>query len=160
MSKNNRAIRILNNHLNAYNKDPIDGIIIESTDNALKLTFTLIGPKNTPWEDYPMFGTIEINDSYPFTPPNIKFSSKTLHPNIYKDGKICLSILNNQQDEFGYFQKNELWSPALDIRCIFLSIMSMFHEPNLESPADVDSCVLYRNDRKKLTLDIRKLMNS
>jgi ubiquitin-protein ligase len=153
-----RAIKIKTNQLKAYNKDILDGLdLIEDESNSLKILFTLTGPKETPWEDCIMHGYVLCPENYPFGPPSIVFSTKTNHPNIYKDGKVCLSILNNKQDETGYFQQSELWTPALDLRCIFLCIINLFNEPNLESPADLDACILYRNNIKKFTQTVRKL---
>jgi ubiquitin-protein ligase len=156
----NRAIRIINNQLNIYNKEPIDGLIFnQDEENTLKVNFVLIGPKDTPWDSCIINGSIFFPENYPFSPPSIKFNNNLYHPNIYKDGKVCLSILNSTQDETGYFQKSELWSPALDIRCVFLCILNLFTEPNLESPADLDSCIMYRSDQKKLYKIIRNEFN-
>lgn len=153
-----RAIKITTNQLKAYNKDPFDGLdLIQDETNSLKVLFTLTGPKETPWEDCVMHGYVLCPDNYPFVPPSIVFSTKTNHPNIYKDGKVCLSILNNKQDETGYFQQSELWTPALDLRCIFLCIINLFNEPNLESPADLDACIMYRNNIRNFTRSVRKL---
>lgn len=30
---------------------------------------------------------------YPFSPPSVQFQSQILHPNIYKDGKVCITSL-------------------------------------------------------------------
>jgi ubiquitin-protein ligase len=157
---NNLSGRILVKQLENYNKDPIDNVIIEQDQsNMFKLNFIITGPEGTPWDSHIMLGKIDIPNDYPMSPPKIKFTSRTYHPNIYNDGKVCLSILNLNQDETGYFRKSELWSPVLDFRCVFLCIMNLFHEPNLESPADLDSCLLYRTDRKKLRSLILKEMN-
>ena len=156
-----RAIRIATNQLASYNKAPIDGLhLIQDPNNALKINFTLIGPKETPWEDFVMNGIIDLPHNFPFAPPKLNFTTKTYHPNIHNDGKVCLSILNAEQDETGYFKASELWSPVLDIRCIFLCILNLFTEPNLESPANLDACILYRNDIKMLTKMIRKEANN
>jgi len=152
-----RATRIVTNQLAAYEKSPLEGLhIIQDPNNALKANFTLVGPKDTPWEDFIMNGIITFPADYPFKPPEPKFTTKTYHPNIYPDGKICLSILNSVQDETGYFKESELWTPALGITQLFLCILNIFTEPNLESPANLDTCILYRNDIKTLTKMIRR----
>ncbi len=156
-----RAIKITSNQIKAYYKDPLDGLeLLQDEQNSLKIQFTLTGPKESPWEDCIMNGYIMCPNNYPFEPPSVVFTTKTNHPNIYKDGKVCMSILNNKQDETGYFQQSELWSPALDLRCIFLCIINLFNEPNLESPADLDACILYRSDIKKFTRNVRKLFDN
>jgi ubiquitin-protein ligase len=155
-----RASRIITNQLNQYIKDPLNGIdFYQDEQNILNLSFTLIGPKETPWEDIMLKGIIVFPENYPFSPPKLQFLSRTFHPNIYPDGKICLSILNDKQDETGYFKANELWSPVLDIRSVFLCIQNLFTEPNLESPANLDACIMYRNDLKGFTKMIRKEYN-
>lgn len=32
--------------------------------------------------------------NYPMSPPEFKFVRPLFHPNIYKDGKLCISILH------------------------------------------------------------------
>jgi ubiquitin-protein ligase len=154
----NNSLKVCFNQLREYNKDPVDNVILEQDpEDATKVNFTIIGPNDTPWVEYIMFGHVTIPNNYPFVPPVVKFTTKTFHPNIYSDGSVCLSILNSTQDETGYFQQSELWSPVLNLRIIFLCIMNLFHEPNLESPADLDACILYRNDQKKLRQMLRNL---
>ena len=156
-----RTIKIINSQIKAYNNDPLDGLeLIYDQSNGLKVFFVLTGPNDSPWENCVMNGYVECPKDYPFSPPKIIFTTKTNHPNIYKDGRVCLSILNDKQDETGYFQQCELWTPALDFRCVLLCIINLFNEPNLESPADLDACILYRNDIRTFTLNIRKLFDS
>lgn len=152
-----RAIRIITNQLAAYEKSPLDGLYLnQDPNNALKINFTLVGPKETPWEDLVIKGIINIPSNYPFGPPEPKFTTKTYHPNIYPDGKVCLSILNSVQDETGYFKESELWTPALGLTQVFLCILNLFTEPNLESPANLDAKILYQNDIKSFTKMVRK----
>lgn len=53
---------------------------------------------------------LEFTEEYPNKPPKVKFTSKLFHPNIYKDGNICLDILNTN------------WSPIYDVSSILTSI--------------------------------------
>jgi hypothetical protein len=67
--------------------------------------------------------------------------------------------LLNKSDETGYFQESELWKPTLDLKIVFLCIINLFIEPNLESPANLDACVMYRNDKRELAKLIRSNLN-
>jgi len=153
-----RAIKNILKQLELYNKDPIPGLSFEQVPNdAMTLNFTLIGPSDCAWEGCLMNGTITFPEKYPFEPPVLKFITKTFHPNIYTNGKVCLSILNANRDETGYFQASELWSPVLDIKTVFICITNLFVEPNLESPADLDAAIEFRKDNKKYTKKIRSM---
>jgi ubiquitin-protein ligase len=37
---------------------------------------------------------LEFPPNYPFEPPTMRFCSEFWHPNVYKDGKVCISILH------------------------------------------------------------------
>ena len=151
------AAKIIMKHFEKYNQDPNPNINIEEPSNIFKWNFILIGPKDTPWEDEIYEGIIEFPQNYPFSPPIIRFVSNLYHPNIYKDGKVCISILHEGVDEFGYEASSERWSPCQTIQTIFLSILSLFYDPNCDSPANVDASKMYRDNKDELTRYIRSL---
>jgi ubiquitin-protein ligase len=150
------SAKIIAKHYEKYNKDPIDNLSIEDPKNDIyKWNFILTGPKDTPWEDELYEGIIIFPTNYPFSPPQIKFTSGLFHPNVYPDGKLCISILHEGVDEYGYEDTSERWSPVQTISSIFLSILSLFHSPNCDSPANVDASVMYKNNLEQLIKRIR-----
>lgn len=38
---------------------------------------------------------LKIPKNYPMSPPQFRFTRPLFHPNIYKDGKLCISILHS-----------------------------------------------------------------
>ena len=53
---------------------------------------------------------------YPLNPPKMRFISKIFHPNIYPDGRVCISILHAPGDDpLGYELSNERWSPVQSV---------------------------------------------
>ena len=89
------------------------GIYIEfDEDNMMKAKALIIGPKDTLYENGFLFFTITFPNNYPYSPPDIKYHSQNnirVHPNIYVNGKICLSILGNMVWSFmdicdGYYK--------------------------------------------------------
>lgn len=70
---------------------------------------------------------LEFTEEYPNKPPKVKFTSKLFHPNIYKDGNICLDILSTN------------WSPIYDVSSILTSIQSLLSDPNPNSPANAEA---------------------
>ncbi|KYK59513.1 ubiquitin-conjugating enzyme E2 [Drechmeria coniospora] len=88
--------------------------------------------------------------TYPHMPPSFAFQRPVpFHPNIYPTGQLCISILHPpEEDEYGYEDASERWSPVQSPETILLSIISLFHSPNEESPANVEAARLLREERE------------
>ena len=94
-------------------------------DNNLFLWTGIIeGPPDTPYEGGKFKLRMKFPKDYPFSPPKVVFLTKVYHPNITKDGLICLDTLNKQ------------WSAALTVGKVLLSIMSLLSDPNPNDPLD------------------------
>jgi ubiquitin-conjugating enzyme E2 G1 len=47
------------------------------------------------------------------------------HPNVYPDGKVCISILHPpEEDKYGYESAAERWSPVQTPETILISVVS------------------------------------
>jgi len=86
---------------------------------------------------------------YPYQPPTFRFTNKTLtHPNIYRDGRLCISILHTPgEDEQSGEQACERWSPLQGVESVLRSVLLLLDDPEINSPANVDAGVLYRDRR-------------
>jgi ubiquitin-protein ligase len=91
-------------------------------------------------------------------PPAVKFNSKLFHPNVYVDGKLCISILHEGNDATGYEHEIERWRPIQNIRTIFLSIISLLNEPNPDSAANIDAAKMLRDNKKEYCKRIQSEM--
>ena len=70
------------------------------------------------------------------------FSEQLTNEKVYKDGKVCISILHPPgEDAMSGELPEERWLPTQTIPTIVLSIMSMINDPNIESPANIDASV-------------------
>jgi ubiquitin-conjugating enzyme E2 G1 len=98
---------------------------------------------------------------YPQSPPTCRFTSEMWHPNVYADGRVCISILHSAGDDpMGYESAAERWSPVHTVETIMISIISMLSSPNDESPANIDAAKEWREDRagfrKRVARIVRK----
>jgi ubiquitin-conjugating enzyme E2 A len=144
---NKFALTRLSKELNKLNTDAkIEGINIEKTDNLFFWKAQIKGPIATPFENGIFDITLTFNSDYPVKPPSVKFLTPMFHPNIYRDGKICIDILQGE------------WSPVQNIRTILLSILSLLTDPNPDSPANRDAALLYMNDRKTYEEKVKELI--
>jgi len=59
-------------------------------------TIMIQGPSRTPYEDGLFFFDVQLPSDYPNSPPvffYISYCSDRLNPNLYEDGKVCVSLL-------------------------------------------------------------------
>lgn len=155
-----QALRHVMTRFREYNKDPIDGFFCEPSDDVLKWKFTLLGPHNTPFEGEMLKGTITFPVTFPNVPPVIQFTSQIYHPNIYPDGKVCMSILHDTREENFYDRPEEKWLPVHTIQSIVLSMLLIIQEPNLESPANLEAAKLMRDNKIQYYRKLRKMFIS
>ena len=114
------------------------GIKIEPReDDIFTWDAEITGGIGTPHEGltYKLLVRIDKED-YPKKPPSIKFISKIYHPNVYRDGQICIDILQSE------------WTPTLRIISALISIQSMLDDPNPNSPANRDSAMVFMKDKE------------
>uniref|UniRef100_A0A1I8B6H6 UBIQUITIN_CONJUGAT_2 domain-containing protein n=1 Tax=Meloidogyne hapla TaxID=6305 RepID=A0A1I8B6H6_MELHA len=134
------ALRRLQQELADVTENPIEGIKIHSVgENIFIWKVAIFGAPGT------IYQTLTFPPKYPFEPPSMRFDNPIFHPNVYKDGKVCISILHPPgHDMLSGESASERWNPAQGVRSIMLSVISMLNEPNTSSPANVDASVSYR----------------
>jgi ubiquitin-conjugating enzyme E2 G1 len=78
---------------------------------------------------------------------------------VYPDGKVCISILHPPgTDQFNSGETaDERWRPILGVESIILSVISMLNDPNINSPANIDAAVEYRDHRDNYVKKVKKL---
>lgn len=85
--------------------------------------------------------------TYPYNPPDFKFLRPLYHPNIYPDGRLCISILHAPgDDEMSGELAAERWSPVQRVETVLLSVLSLLDDAEVSSPANVDAGVMLRNN--------------
>ncbi|KAJ3783382.1 hypothetical protein GGU10DRAFT_361067 [Lentinula aff. detonsa] len=105
MSRMNREYRILMNSL------PENILVRAYEDRADLVRSLIIGPSNTPYQDCPFVIDWHLVE-YPQSAPVAHFHSLTngngrVNPNLYEEGKVCLSILNTWTGD-----RNESWDAS------------------------------------------------
>ena len=118
----------------------------------------IIGPPSTLYEEGMFKATLEFPQDFPNNPPVMRFVSDMWHPNVYEDGVVCISILHPPGDD----PRNELetaeerWRPILGVEQIILSVISLFADPNADSPANVDAAVEFRENPDDFKRKVRR----
>ena len=138
-------MNILAKQLRDVQKDDELGasIGLENDDDLFLWNIVFEGPDDTLYEGGYFKATLKFPDDYPNSPPVMQFQSKMWHPNIYPDGKVCISILHPPgTDQFNAQETaEERWRPILGVESILMSVISMLNDPNIDSPANLDASV-------------------
>ncbi|XP_014248081.1 ubiquitin-conjugating enzyme E2 G2 [Cimex lectularius] len=132
--------------------NPPEGIIAGpiNEENFFEWEALITGPEGTCFEGGVFPTKLVFPPDYPLSPPKMQFMCEMFHPNIYADGRVCISILHAPGDDpMGYESSAERWSPVQSVEKILLSVVSMLAEPNDESGANVDAAKMWRENREE-----------
>jgi ubiquitin-conjugating enzyme E2 O len=129
------------------------GVYVRTWESRLDLFRVLfVGPDETPYASAPFVMDFYLPTDYPQSPPQAFFHSwpglsglggvGRVNPNLYEDGKICLSLLGTWEGN-----KVEGWNPAKSTMLqVFLSLLGLvlvrqpyFNEAGYEPLAGLES---------------------
>ena len=92
----------------------------------------IIGPPNTPYFGGYYFFHFQFPTNYPHSPPTVTYLTNDgctrFNPNLYRNGKVCISVLNTWA--------GEPWDGTQSISTVLLSLCSILNEtPLLNEPS-------------------------
>jgi len=124
---------------------------IHNEDNILKGYALIIGPKDTIYYGGCYLFEVNFPSNYPYSPPVLKYMTNCgnvrFNPNLYRNGKVCISILNTW--------KGDQWTSSLTLTSILLALCTLLNEkPLLNEPGVTEQHSDYENYNK-----IIKFMN-
>ena len=149
-------------------KNPLDddGIYYKHDEtNILEGYAYISGPSESQYVGGNYFFKLTFPSDYPHQPPKVEFITNDgvtrFHPNMYKNGKMCLSVLNTW--------RGDQWTGCQSIRTILLTIISimdkfpLLHEPGFtmkhQDVEKYNKIILYRNIDYSVNNIIQNLSN-
>ncbi|XP_010253222.1 PREDICTED: ubiquitin-conjugating enzyme E2 7 isoform X1 [Nelumbo nucifera] len=161
MAAATQASLLLHKQLKDLCKNPVDGFSAGLVDdsNIFEWSVTIIGPPDTLYDGGYFNAIMSFPSNYPNSPPTVRFVSEMWHPNVYPDGRVCISILHAPgEDPNGYELASERWSPVHTVESIVLSIISMLSSPNDESPANIEAAKEWRERRDEFKKKVSRIV--
>ncbi|XP_028642594.1 ubiquitin-conjugating enzyme E2 D2-like [Grammomys surdaster] len=132
------ALKRIQNELLLFSQDPPAQCSAGPVEgNMFNWQATIMGPQDSPYQGGVFSLSVHFPNNYPFKPPKVSFMTRIYHPNISKNGGICLDILNSK------------WSPALTISKVLVSICSLLCDPKPDEPLVPEIAKIYRDDLRK-----------
>ncbi|KAJ8922950.1 hypothetical protein NQ315_001496 [Exocentrus adspersus] len=140
------------------------GVWVRSYGNRIDLLSVMIrGPAKTPYEDGLFLFDIQLSVDYPRSPPlvhYISYSTERLNPNLYVEGKVCVSLLGTWMG-----RGTEVWGPKSTLLQLIVSIQGLilvsepyYNEAGYEKQTETQQG--YENSRTYNELVILKLVQS
>jgi len=147
MSGHSALLRLMQD-LKALKLDCPEGVSANpiNDQNLFAWKGCVFGPPETAWEGGIFNLRLDFTKEYPQKPPKVRFTSPIFHPNVYKDGGLCLDIIQDR------------WSPVYTVGTILMSIQSLLTDPNPASPANPEAASLYESDKKEYRKRVRKMV--
>ena len=120
------------------NEDKVPGIsATQDQDNFRVFKVSIEGPVGTPYEGGLFVADLLLPEDYPMSPPKILMITKIWHPNIDRQGRICLDILKNN------------WTPALQIRSVLLSLQALLSAPDASDFLNIEAAEMWQKTPDK-----------
>ncbi len=90
-------------------------------DDMTKGYAMIVGPPGTPYAGGLFFFRFFLPPAYPFEPPKVEFCTSDgvtrFHPNLYREGKVCLSILGTWA--------GPAWASTMNITTVLVTLQSL-----------------------------------
>ena len=119
-------------------KEPLhdNGIYYEhDQEDMLKGYAMIVGPADTPYYGGYYFFEFTYPNNYPHSPPSVLYQTNgdqiRFNPNLYKNGKVCISLLNTW--------KGDQWTSCQSISTILLALCTLLcDKPLLNEPGIIE----------------------
>jgi ubiquitin-conjugating enzyme E2 O len=121
----------------------------------------VVGPPGTPYASVPFFFDIAMPAEYPRDPPLAHFHAhhagfERLNPNLYVDGKVCLSLLGTWSGPAWDSQRSTILQVLVSLQGLVLVEEPYFNEPGHECDVGTEqgrqSSALYNEHARLLSL--------
>jgi ubiquitin-protein ligase len=142
------TVKRLISDIKEITKSPLskDGIYYKHDENNMLIGYALIiGQENTPYAYGNFLFKFNFPTDYPTTPPVVSYKTNDgytrFNPNLYKNSKVCISLLNTW--------KGEQWTSCQTIKSILLVLSSLLNDkPLLNEPGISDNHIDHENYNK------------
>lgn len=96
----NYAVARLRNELRELSQNEDSGFSVGlKNENWFEWAVSFPGPEDTPYEGGFYLADLKFPHDYPNSPPEMVFITEMWHPNLFPDGRVCISILHPPGDD-------------------------------------------------------------
>ena len=126
--------------------------IIPDEEDIYHVRAMILGPEDTPYSKGYYFFDVNFPKTYPHDPPKVLFMTLNneirFNPNLYKCGKVCLSILGTWS--------GPQWTSCITLKTILFSIQSLLNDNPIQNEPGYETCI---DEKSKIYRDIVEYYN-
>jgi ubiquitin-conjugating enzyme E2 S len=123
-----KVMKELARELKSLDEAPPEGIrVIVNEENLANIHAEIDGPAGTPYDGGLFRMKLVLSQDFPESPPRGYFLTRIFHPNIAKNGEICVNTLKKD------------WKPTLGLKHVLLVVRCLLIEPYPESALNEDA---------------------
>jgi len=124
----------------------------------------IVGPAGTPYQNGCYLFDIFLGPSYNQTPPSVKYMTTNggkyrFNPNLYADGKVCLSLLGTWQGPGWIAGKSTLLQVLISIQSMILCEEPYLNEPGWAGDAGTPQSKAYSANVRRMVVNTAMLGN-
>ncbi|EAU84763.2 ubiquitin conjugating enzyme family protein [Coprinopsis cinerea okayama7 len=124
----------------------------------------IIGPEGTPYQNGCFLFDIFLGPSYNQSPPNVKYMTTNggkfrFNPNLYADGKVCLSLLGTWSGPGWIAGKSTLLQVLISIQSMILCEEPYLNEPGWANNGGSPQSKAYSANVRRMTVKTAMLGN-
>jgi ubiquitin-conjugating enzyme E2 M len=120
-------------------------IVFPKTEDLMNFNVT-IKPDEGYWKGGKFVFVFNVKPMYPHDAPKVLCKTRVYHPNIDKEGHVCLNILR------------EDWKPILSISSVVYGLLHLFLDPNPNDPLNKEAAEELRKDASNFKRIVERSM--
>jgi len=135
-----------------------DGIFVRVNEDRFDIIkFMIVGPGTTPYENGCFVFDMFLPDEYPKVPPHCKLVTTghgqvRFNPNLYNDGKVCLSLLGTWSGPGWDPQVSTILQVLVSIQAMVFVDYPYTNEPSYESQGQSEQSHAYNKGLRQATV--------
>lgn len=129
-----RLMREMKQIANAGSHPKLD--IHVSTSDISFWKVVMDGPDDSPYSEGAFLLYLSAGEDYPYQPPEVRFVTKVMHPNISAHGRVCHSLLTGRD-----------WTSDTSITTVLDTVFGLLLQAETTDPVNVTTTLGYHHDQ-------------
>ncbi|KAK4500447.1 hypothetical protein PRZ48_008636 [Zasmidium cellare] len=118
--------------------------IYVSTSDISFWKVVMEGPDDSPYSAGTFMLYMSAGEGYPYHPPEIRFVTKLLHPNVSAHGRVCHSLLTGRD-----------WTSDTSMATVLDTVFGILLQAETSDPVNVTTTLGYHHDQVEFAEDVR-----